>query len=837
MSLGRYVNGQGNEHLVAQAANSFGWANSGPMVGPVVISEIMFNPANWRNASMERCNAPTDLNYRPEGNDDIPYKEAFMRGLQIRQPFVGDAGENTMIFHLPTTGYGDVLFSFAAMDEGAAQALRVDYSVAAGTADWQMAGLVETVLPLLTGVYELYTIDFSAVAAANNNPDFKVRIRFATNTPSADDGNRVTFNNVSLDALDQSLALLHFWCFTDALANNTPFESLDATFSLVGGGQIEYQSALAGDHEFLELVNISCGQVALYNSNNRWRVSGVGFTFPEDIVLQPGEIVLLVGNTISPADFQLQYGIPETVRIFNFTGKLDNAGETIRLSKPGTPDGTYVPYIIVDEVTYDDKAPWPTEPDGDRPSLERIDLRAYGNDPVNWRKSVNEGGTPGLVAQATEPMIAVSPSSLFVTTLQGHNPEPKTIEIWNAGADTLSYSISASEDWMQVVAGAGTSEGFQDKRQHTVTFSTSALNPGIHTGVITVASNDAGNAPVTISVVVHVRTPEIAVSPQNLDASASTGQNAPDQTFEVWNKGLGTLNYTVTEDVSWLSVTPTSGTVAGYSDRTLHTVVFHTDSLAVGTYAATITITDEDASNSPQTINVTLEVLTPQIALSTTVLGPAAGEGGTAAINTFEVWNSGPGLLNYTVRKDADWLNVAPSSGSSTGPQDKASHAVSYDVGTFLPGEYFATITISDPEASNSPQTISVVLHISDQPAFVAYNDLHSTNTANAPNVTDYDYTAMDESLRDFNTGEDLFVTVTGGYSGAFAPYSANGGNFTNPDSDAYRTFNGIVDLTGVYELAAGSANVITFNNLSPGGKYTITLTANRDSSSYTAPG
>jgi len=44
VSFGRYLNSQGEEHFVAQAANTLGAANSSPRVGPVVISEIMYHP-------------------------------------------------------------------------------------------------------------------------------------------------------------------------------------------------------------------------------------------------------------------------------------------------------------------------------------------------------------------------------------------------------------------------------------------------------------------------------------------------------------------------------------------------------------------------------------------------------------------------------------------------------------------------------------------------------------------------------------------------------------------------------------------------------------------------
>ncbi|HWN97099.1 MAG TPA: lamin tail domain-containing protein, partial [Methylomirabilota bacterium] len=43
-TFGRYVNSQTNEHFVAQAANTIGGTNSLPLVGPVVITEVMYHP-------------------------------------------------------------------------------------------------------------------------------------------------------------------------------------------------------------------------------------------------------------------------------------------------------------------------------------------------------------------------------------------------------------------------------------------------------------------------------------------------------------------------------------------------------------------------------------------------------------------------------------------------------------------------------------------------------------------------------------------------------------------------------------------------------------------------
>jgi hypothetical protein len=156
--------------------------------------------AMWRKASMERRNEPTPMNYRPDGNNGIPYANASMRGLQVKQPFVDGDKENTMIFSLPSDGFTDVVFRFAAKDEGAADVLIIDYSLDAHSNVWISEDLDVNELTLESW-YKLYVVDFSDIPGANNNPDFKVRIRFDGNDMSEDAGNRVTFNNVSLDGV------------------------------------------------------------------------------------------------------------------------------------------------------------------------------------------------------------------------------------------------------------------------------------------------------------------------------------------------------------------------------------------------------------------------------------------------------------------------------------------------------------------------------------------------------------------------------------------------------------------------------------------------------------
>ena len=151
----------------------------------------------WRKGSMERRNSPTAVNYLPEANAGAPYTAGNMRGLQITQPFQNEGLENTMIFNINTDDYKDIIFAAAVKDEGAAQGIVADYSVVPGTPVWETTGLASSTFAL-TADYQLMQFDFTPVALANNNPDFKIRLRFTGSDMTASNGARVTFNNISV---------------------------------------------------------------------------------------------------------------------------------------------------------------------------------------------------------------------------------------------------------------------------------------------------------------------------------------------------------------------------------------------------------------------------------------------------------------------------------------------------------------------------------------------------------------------------------------------------------------------------------------------------------------
>jgi len=99
--------------------------------------------------------------------------------------------------------------------------------------------------------------------------------------------------------------------------------------------------------------------------------------------------------------------------------------------------------------------------------------------------------------------------------------------------------------------------------------------------------------------------PTIAFGPSSLSFSAiQGGVNPQGQTFEIWNSGAGTLNWVVSDNADWLSLSPANGSSTGEHDEV--TVSVNTAGMSAGDYSATITIAAAGATNTPRTLAVSL---------------------------------------------------------------------------------------------------------------------------------------------------------------------------------------------------------------------------------------
>ncbi len=146
--------------------------------------------------------------------------------------------------------------------------------------------------------------------------------------------------------------------------------------------EINYHPETRADGRDLEFVEI-------YNSNpwveelDGYRMTGdVDFAFPAGASI-PAKGRLVIAR--QPGDVEAVHGI--TGVLGPFAGSLSNEGGTLRLRKASG--------AIVQEVTWDDRAPWPVAADGTGHSLVLV-RPSYGeNNPRAWDASAVRGGSPG----------------------------------------------------------------------------------------------------------------------------------------------------------------------------------------------------------------------------------------------------------------------------------------------------------------------------------------------------------------------------------------------------------------------------------------------------------
>ena len=184
----------------------------------------------------------------------------------------------------------------------------------------------------------------------------------------------------------------------DLIISEVHYNPLPPTGNPVGIGD--------NDIEFVEVYNRSGQALDL----SQWRLRGdVDFDFPA-ITLQPGEsIPVLAFDPSVPTDqldaFRAQYGISTSVPLLGgFSGDLGNSFGRVSLQLADTPpasDPTFTPFVTVDELVYDDLAPF-ADADNNGLSLNRISSTSLGNDASSWSALAPTPGSTSIISGGVE---------------------------------------------------------------------------------------------------------------------------------------------------------------------------------------------------------------------------------------------------------------------------------------------------------------------------------------------------------------------------------------------------------------------------------------------------
>jgi endonuclease/exonuclease/phosphatase family metal-dependent hydrolase/archaellum component FlaG (FlaF/FlaG flagellin family) len=234
---------------------------------------------------------------------------------------------------------------------------------------------------------------------------------------------------------------------------------------------------------------------------------------------------------------------------------------------------------------------------------------------------------------------------------------------------------------------------------------------------------DESNAPFNITAP-EEPDPEMAIvnmNPAAFDHTVEKGTIITD-TFYVKNIGGGTLNFTVGDNSSWITVSPTSGSCTS-GQRKKITVTIKTSNLAYDSHNTGIVNVNGQNQDMGIIVKVYIKPKAPDPDIDPKIdiinMNPQTFdhtvEKGTTLTDTFYVRNIGGGTLNFTVGDNSSWISVSPTSGSCTSGQSKQITATITTDGLSYGSYNTGTITVSAPDADNSPQTISVSVRIRHQ--------------------------------------------------------------------------------------------------------------------------
>lgn len=166
--------------------------------------------------------------------------------------------------------------------------------------------------------------------------------------------------------------------------------------------------------------------------------------------------------------------------------------------------------------------------------------------------------------------------------------------------------------------------------------------------------------------------------------SIDFGNDATTLTFDIANNGNAALTWQLSENASWLSCNPTSGsTQAG--EKSSIVVNIDREGLGRGNYSQTIAVSSNGGSGI---INVSMSVQGLMISISPEELdfGP------TTTSMELNITNNGSGNISYTITPSNNWIKLSRSTGTFTKTENIT---VSVDRTSLSEGDHYGNLILT----------------------------------------------------------------------------------------------------------------------------------------------
>ena len=184
-----------------------------------------------------------------------------------------------------------------------------------------------------------------------------------------------------------------------------------------------------------------------------------------------------------------------------------------------------------------------------------------------------------------DPELSVSATSLDF----GISTITKSFSMNNRGGSSLNWWIAVNRNWIVVMESSGSITS--ETETITVTVNRQGLNPGMHDGLITVNSN-GGSRTIPVTMIVPDEEPVLSVYPTSLNF----GENSQQLVINISNNGGGSLNWNITDNQPWITISPVSGsTMAGVNPVD---VTVSRDGMNAGTHSGLITVSSNGGTQT-----------------------------------------------------------------------------------------------------------------------------------------------------------------------------------------------------------------------------------------------
>jgi uncharacterized protein (TIGR03437 family) len=544
--------------------------------------------------------------------------------------------------------------------------------------------------------------------------------------------------------------------------------------------------------------------------------SNAGITVPVTLIVASNQPFSLVPSTI----YFVSDGVTDPQPLF--ASILGTAGQTFNIASSA-------PWLTV------------TPASGLIPSSLTLTPSIRGLAAGNYTATVTAnsvgtgGGTQSMTVNftiGTPPQTTVAPTAMtFAFQRGGTAPASQTLTVTAPTNQSYTATASVNAPWLTVTPAQAMGSGTL-----SVSANPTGLTPGSYTGYVTLTSpalTVLGTTAVTLTVTDPVT---ISASPASLTLAYQIGSSAPTGQSLSLLAASGSYTYTLTSSAKWLSVTPATGTSPGSATLTVNPT-----GLTAGTYQGTIQIASPSAANSPQTVNVTLNVSSePVLTAAPTTLsvtyhsGDQAPDGITLSVGSSSV-------TGFSVSASSrGWLDVTPTQGTTPG-----SVTVWVNPYDMPPGQYQGQVLLQPAGALAAEVTVPVSLTVVATPSFDASGVMNAASyqlgsMSPGSMVSVYGSTLAIQSA----TGTLAPLTTTLGgtqvkVNGIAAPlYSVSPGQITF--QVPFEVSAGPAVLTVVTEGVSSAPLLVTVSSASPGisidGSHHVIMNQNSSPNSASQP-